>query len=134
MCVKLLASILQGRKVLVEILRDRCGEASLGVRIRGLLDLFVGVEAARNSRLRRLEATSVLVSRSTTELGASEVPVFFSGAHLFLGLRQAPPRFRGDPQGFAPHRVDERGEVRGCRGASVVLFLFAQLEKKGQDE
>ena len=113
---------------------DCCGEASLGVRIRGLLDLFVGVEAARNSRLRRLEATSVLVSRSTTELSTSKVPVFFSGAHLLLGLRQAPPCFRGDPQGFAPHRVDERGEVRGCRGASVALLLFAQLEKKGQDE
>ena len=57
------------------------------MRIRGLLDLFVGVEAARNSRLRRLEATAVLLSRSTTELGASEVPVLFRGAHLFVGLR-----------------------------------------------
>ena len=138
MCGEFLARVLQGRQVLVEVLRDRCGEATFGVRVRGLLDLFVAVEAACNSRLRRLEATSVLVSRSATELGASKVPVLFGGADLFLGLREAPPCFRGDPQGFAPHRVNERGEVRGFRVASVVLLLFAQLgpqlEKKGKDE
>ena len=57
------------------------------MRIRGLLDLFVGVEAARNSRLRRLEATSVLFSRGATELSASKVLVFFGSTHLFLSLR-----------------------------------------------
>ena len=54
--------------------------------IRGLLDLFEGVEAACNSLFRRLEAASVLFSRGATELGASKVPVLFGGAHLFLGL------------------------------------------------
>ena len=55
--------------------------------IRGLLDLFVCVKAACDSLFGRLEAAPVLFSRGTTELGASEIPVLFRGAHLFLGLR-----------------------------------------------
>ena len=57
------------------------------MRIRGLLDLFVYVEAACDSLFGSLEAAPVLFSRVTTELGASEIPVLFRGAHLFLGLR-----------------------------------------------
>lgn len=57
------------------------------MRIRGLLDLFVCVEAACDSLFGSLEAAPVLFSRVTTELGASEIPVLFRGAHLFLGLR-----------------------------------------------
>ena len=53
----------------------------------GELYLFVGVEAACNRILCRLEATPVLFGRSATELGASVVPVLFRAAHLLLGLR-----------------------------------------------
>ena len=81
------AAALARKGVFVKGLRDCCGEASLGVRIRSVLDLFVSIKAARNSRLRRLEATSVLFSRGATELSASKVPVFFGSTHLFLSLR-----------------------------------------------
>ena len=53
----------------------------------GELYLFVGVEAACNRILCRLEAVPVLFGRSATELGARVIPVLFRGAHLFLGLR-----------------------------------------------
>lgn len=106
--------------------------------IRGLLDLFVCIEAARNSYLHRLEATSILLNHGTTEPGAGEAPVFFRGAYLFLGPRQASSCLRGDSQGFSSHGAGERGEVRGSHALFVVLFLFmrldAQLEEKEKDE
>ena len=82
----------------------------------GELYLFVGVEAACNSVLCRLEAAPELFGRSATELRASEVPVLFGGAHLLLGLRQAPPGLRSGPQGVAPHGVHDRGAILGLRG------------------
>ena len=81
----------------------------------GALYLFVGVEAACNSVLCRLEAAPELFGRSATELRASVVPVLFRGAHLLLGLREAPPGLRSGPQGVAPHGVHDRGVFLGLR-------------------
>ena len=51
-----------------------------GVAWRENQECAVSIKAARDSRLRRLEATSVLFSRGATELSASKVPVFFDSA------------------------------------------------------